>query len=107
MVGCDKRPWNEHDATIVGAIIDVAHLLGLTVVAEGVESKEQLDLLTAMHGHIVRGFYFGTSPLAQVQKSPHHHQSREKQSSSGAGKHLILTPLRAEISGPATATFFG
>jgi EAL domain-containing protein (putative c-di-GMP-specific phosphodiesterase class I) len=40
-------------------IVELAHKLGLKVVAEGVETKEQLDYLTANDCDIVQGFYIG------------------------------------------------
>jgi len=36
------------DALLVGGVIRVAHALGLTVVAEGVERREQLDRLRSL-----------------------------------------------------------
>jgi EAL domain-containing protein (putative c-di-GMP-specific phosphodiesterase class I) len=36
---------SRHDRTIVGAIVGLAHGLGLRVVAEGIEHEEQLDQL--------------------------------------------------------------
>jgi EAL domain-containing protein (putative c-di-GMP-specific phosphodiesterase class I) len=42
---------------IVGAIIRLAHILGLDVVAEGVERREQLDELRALGCDFVQGFY--------------------------------------------------
>ena len=38
-------PENSNDAAIVGAIITMAHGLGMGVVAEGIERQEQLDFL--------------------------------------------------------------
>jgi diguanylate cyclase (GGDEF)-like protein/PAS domain S-box-containing protein len=47
------------DATIVRAIIALGHNLGLKVVAEGVETAQQLDFLRANHCDELQGFYFG------------------------------------------------
>ncbi len=38
-------PANTNDAAIVGAIISMAHGLGMNVVAEGIEEEDQLDFL--------------------------------------------------------------
>lgn len=53
---------NEGDAKIVRATIDLAHNLGLEVVAEGVETKEILDRLTEMGCDAAQG-YFMSKPL--------------------------------------------
>jgi diguanylate cyclase (GGDEF)-like protein/PAS domain S-box-containing protein len=50
---------NTDDAAIASAIIAMALSLGLTVVAEGVERKEQADLLLSMGCNQVQGYYFG------------------------------------------------
>ncbi len=44
------------DAAITGAIIAMGHGLGLTVVAEGVESQEQLDVLRRQGCDEIQGF---------------------------------------------------
>jgi diguanylate cyclase (GGDEF)-like protein/PAS domain S-box-containing protein len=44
--------------TIVSAIINMAQSLRLTVVAEGVETKEQLDYLKSCGCDTIQGFYF-------------------------------------------------
>jgi EAL domain-containing protein (putative c-di-GMP-specific phosphodiesterase class I) len=46
------------DASIVGAIIGMAHNLGMKAVAEGVESKEQLNVLRDLGCDEYQGFLF-------------------------------------------------
>lgn len=48
---------NENDAIIVRSTIDLAHNLGLKVVAEGVEDREILDLLKILGCDTAQGFY--------------------------------------------------
>jgi diguanylate cyclase (GGDEF)-like protein/PAS domain S-box-containing protein len=43
---------------IVRAIITLAHSLGMTVIAEGVETRGQLDALTALKCNGAQGFFF-------------------------------------------------
>ncbi|HEX3248237.1 MAG TPA: EAL domain-containing protein [Pyrinomonadaceae bacterium] len=47
-----------HDTAIVRAIINLGHALELMVIAEGVETKEQLQYLTALECDAVQGFLF-------------------------------------------------
>lgn len=46
------------DAAIVSAIITMAHSLGIKTVAEGVESREQLELLREQGCDFAQGYYF-------------------------------------------------
>jgi len=47
-----------HDTAIVRAIITLGHALDLTVVAEGVETHEQLESLKELECDVVQGFLF-------------------------------------------------
>jgi diguanylate cyclase (GGDEF)-like protein len=52
----DGLPSEHDDATIVEAVIGLGHALGLTVVAEGVETDEQLTHLQALGCDLYQGF---------------------------------------------------
>lgn len=49
---------NTDDATIVEAMIGMAHALGLTAIAEGVENKDQLAELRRLGCDYAQGYYF-------------------------------------------------
>jgi EAL domain-containing protein (putative c-di-GMP-specific phosphodiesterase class I) len=55
--------------TIVAATIDLAHALGMRVVAEDVEPAEQLENLRAMGCDIAQWYYF-SKPLPDEAISP-------------------------------------
>jgi diguanylate cyclase (GGDEF)-like protein len=52
------------DKHLVGAIIGMAHALGLTVVAEGVETDQQLQLLGELGCQLAQGYLFATAQPA-------------------------------------------
>jgi EAL domain-containing protein (putative c-di-GMP-specific phosphodiesterase class I) len=49
----------DRDAAIVRSTIELAHSLGLVLVAEGVEDLESAELLRAMGCDVAQGYYFG------------------------------------------------
>ncbi len=57
------------NALLIKAIIKIAHQFDLEVVAEGVESKEQLEFLKVEHCNIYQGYYYSKPiPLDQLKK---------------------------------------
>jgi diguanylate cyclase (GGDEF)-like protein len=58
-----ELPRTGEDVAIVTAIISMAHALGLRVVAEGVETQAQRELLTQLGCDFAQGFYF-SEPMA-------------------------------------------
>lgn len=56
----------EDEACIVNAIVAMAHGLRLEIVAEGVETDEQLAYLKKLGCHQVQGFYYGPAQPKEV-----------------------------------------
>ena len=62
---------SDKDAAIATSIIQLAHNLGLEVVAEGVETEEQLAVLDELGCDIAQGFYFSRPvPADEVASLP-------------------------------------
>jgi EAL domain-containing protein (putative c-di-GMP-specific phosphodiesterase class I) len=59
----DHLPHHPKSATIATTIIDLAHNLGFKVVAEGVETIDQLDFLETNRCDYYQGYYF-SKPLS-------------------------------------------
>ena len=64
-----ELPGSESSAAIAGAVIDLAGAIGLGVVAEGVETSQQLDFLRARGCYEVQGFlYCRPLPAGECQR---------------------------------------
>jgi len=59
---------SKNDEAIVRSTVDLAHNLGLSVVAEGVENQHSLDLLKEMGCDAMQG-YFTSKPLSASEAS--------------------------------------
>jgi diguanylate cyclase (GGDEF)-like protein len=67
-LGISSEPEDKHLA-IVEAINALAHKLGMDVVAEGVETVEQLELLRAIGCQSAQGYWFARpAPASQIQQ---------------------------------------
>lgn len=70
----DGLPKDIDDIAIVEAIIAIARALKLTVIAEGVETEDQYDLLSKYHCNQIQGFIF-SKPLVPEEIYKTFHQS--------------------------------
>ena len=68
---------DESDASIVGTIISMAHNLGLKVIAEGVETKEQLRFLQLRDCDFVQGYFFSRPISAEVFEKEFYNLQKE------------------------------
>lgn len=81
-----ERP---NDAVIVRAVINLAHNLGIPVIAEGIETQAQLDFLRDNHCDLIQGYFTGRpmpakALLAHVSRTEENAYSVEtSQPSSG------------------------
>ncbi|MDH3255613.1 MAG: GGDEF domain-containing phosphodiesterase, partial [Acidobacteriota bacterium] len=67
-----KTPQEKEDQAIVKAVIALAHYLGLQVVAEGVETAEQVSYLREEGCEILQGFFFSRPvPAAKLERLFH------------------------------------
>jgi EAL domain-containing protein (putative c-di-GMP-specific phosphodiesterase class I) len=62
----EEVPQNPASATLVETIIVMAHALGKRVVAEGIETAEQLEFLRERRCDIAQGFYLARPLSCQV-----------------------------------------
>ena len=57
---------NTKGIKIIESIVTLAHNMELSVIAEGVESNEQLDILKFLKCDVIQGYIFG-KPLSEEE----------------------------------------
>ena len=62
----DEKDSQKKDIFMLNSIIRIANGLGMEVVAEGVETREQLEQLKQLDCHIIQGFLFD-APLPEAE----------------------------------------
>lgn len=96
---------NTFDAAIVNSIITLADNLGLKVVAEGVETEDQLRFLRDLHCHQVQGYLFSKPvPYEEALKfisEPMliHNKAEALLGNSTNSPVSVGFPLKAELTG--------
>ncbi len=89
---------NNDDAVIVQSTIQMAHLMGIKVVAEGVETEETLNLLEQWGCDIIQGYYLGRPmPAADFTGWVRRCELRERSGKPADPGHP--TPVAAPLPG--------
>ena len=70
-----SRIGQEKDEAIVNAIIAMGQAIGMTLVAEGVETLEQVKFLESRGCYILQGFYY-SKPLTAIQSTRYLEQNK-------------------------------
>lgn len=60
-----QLPGSKQDQALVRAIITMAHSLGMSVVAEGVETRAQSDFLLQQECELMQGYLYGAPAMAK------------------------------------------
>ena len=65
----DHIPGNNQKTHLLDAIMDISRAFNMKVIAEGIESREQLGYLRKIGCHLGQGYYFGRpEPLEQFRQ---------------------------------------
>ena len=83
---------NPDDASIAQAIVNMAHALGLNVVAEGVETSSQLTFLAAHGCDQMQGYYF-SRPVGAAEATQMLRENRQLERPGGSpdgGENTLL-----------------
>jgi diguanylate cyclase (GGDEF)-like protein/PAS domain S-box-containing protein len=73
----DELPTNAQSAAIVKSMVSLAQNLGMDVIAEGVETEDQVDALRALGRVEYQGFWFGKPmPATELAAWYRQHQQR-------------------------------
>jgi diguanylate cyclase (GGDEF)-like protein len=85
--GMDRDPV---DAKIVRSIVDLAHNLGLSVVAEGVENAKVWDLLRELNCDQAQGYHMGKPMPAEEFRAWSAHWVDKRRASGATGNAVLL-----------------
>jgi EAL domain-containing protein (putative c-di-GMP-specific phosphodiesterase class I) len=69
---------NDKQEKLIRLVMDIARYLGMQVVAEGVEEKEQVDFLKSVGCQLIQGYYF-SKPLPEDEFVKYIEDLSEKQ----------------------------
>ena len=74
-----QLPTNYRDAAITRSIIKMAHELGISVIAEGIEQKDQLNFLVDANCDLAQGYYLAKPmPSKEFTLWLSHYQQQNK-----------------------------
>jgi EAL domain-containing protein (putative c-di-GMP-specific phosphodiesterase class I) len=87
----------DENAEIVRTICTLANNLGMEVVAEGVETREQLELLQSLKCQYGQGFLF-SRPVSAEKATDLVHEEQSDSNSLSVGSLLDLDPASALVN---------
>ncbi|UAB69229.1 EAL domain-containing protein [Vibrio sp. SCSIO 43132] len=68
-----------HKYFIVKMLVDLSHTLGVTVIAEGVETIQEIEVLTGLGVDYIQGYYFSKPvPIAEIERARHYLNKRNE-----------------------------
>ncbi len=92
--------------SVLGSVIEMAHRIGLQVVAEGVETQEQSELLRSMDCDELKGYFFSKAPpsdrgpfLPSITRTRGQDFRRSRRGSIFEGAHGSCPRIRRSRSG--------
>ena len=85
------------DTRLIEVIIDIADYLSVPVIAEGVETKEQLEVLRAMGCDLVQGYYF-SKPLPAHEYEYYVEQKKQKETENAPKHYASRIPNERSVS---------
>ncbi len=95
---------NGKDTRLIEIIIDIANYLQVPVVAEGVETLEQMNTLRTLGCSTVQGYYF-SKPLPAQQFTLYLEDHREKVTACAAEGYILPLPESPALLSRITGTF--
>lgn len=88
---------NEESRLVISSLIDMAHALGLTVTAEGIEDRQTLSFLQKKHCDTAQGFYIARPmPASQIADWVAKHQDDKELARIKALKALDILDTAPE-----------
>jgi diguanylate cyclase (GGDEF)-like protein/PAS domain S-box-containing protein len=64
-----KVPASKSDAAIVTGVVAIADSLGLSIIVEGVEKKEQLEFFSRLGCYLIQGYFYSPAvPFCELEK---------------------------------------
>ena len=96
------------DTRMLEVIIDIADYLSVPVIAEGVETKEQVETLRSMGCDLVQGYYF-SKPIPAKEYERFIQQRIEQEKNSGADSDHYdgsFQKIRDTLSGEYEAVYY-
>jgi diguanylate cyclase (GGDEF)-like protein/PAS domain S-box-containing protein len=88
----DGVATNPEDRAVIGAIVQLGHTLHLALVAEGIETAEELAALEALGVHYGQGYHLGRPAPPPKEASPAPGSERRRSTSPGAALRTAPAP---------------